>query len=183
MTDTGAKLYVSVKSVRAYFTEIARMLKDCDRLANERGWEAVGSGSISGGSNSIHNPERWIPYAVSRIYTKTGVAHITKVIAVILDDPFKNRVSEPIVVGSSYTTKDEYFVSFSDWDHTWWWLEFTDAVPNGKPKDLDQAGRGDGNFARFSDLKLLGYPLSRITSCEEIREHVIEPLMEHQSHP
>ena len=120
MTDDGTKLYDAVKQVRILFVEIARMLNDCDRLMSEHGWDTTGTASVSGSSASINIAEKWLPHVINRIYTKEGLPHMTKVIATILDDEWQNRVEEPIVVGSTYTTVEEKFTAFHGWDHTWW---------------------------------------------------------------
>lgn len=177
MTDDGTKLYDVVKQVRIFFVEIARMLNDCDRLMSEHGWESIGTGSISGSSASINIAEKWLPHAINRIYTKEGLPRITKVVATILDDEWQNRVSEPIIVGSTYSTVEEKFIAFHGWDHTWWWLELTDAVPDGQIKTIDAQGRERKEFERFTDLKLFGCPMAAITNADLIKDRVVDILV------
>lgn len=178
MTTQGAALYGAVKEARKVFVEIANMLKDCDKLMSEHGWEPIGTGSVSGGSVSISLPEKWIPYAINRIYSNAEMLHVTKVIAVVLDDEWGDRIDQPVVVGSKYSTVHERHTNFIGWDHTWWWLKYTDAVPDGVVKPVTEEARKTKEFARFSDLRLRGYPLADIGNTANVNDWIVRPLVE-----
>lgn len=177
MTDEGTQLYGAVKQVRIFFQEIAIMLKDCDRLMSEQGWESIGTTSVSGSSASINGAKKWLPYAINRIYEKKGLTHAVKVIAIILDDEWQNRAIEPIIVGSTYSTVEAKFFGLYGWDHTWWWLEFSDAVPDGQIKQVSAQGREKKEFERFKDIKMFGCPMVEITNTDLIKTRVVDPLV------
>jgi ABC-type Fe3+ transport system substrate-binding protein len=176
MTDNGKSIYHAVKNVRLFLVEIARMLSDCDRLMSDQGWESIGTASVSGSSTSINIPEKWIPYAINRVYLKEDQRHTAKAIAIILDDEWKDRVIEPVMVGSSYATVDEKLVGLYGWDHTWWWLEFTDGISDGKIKTVNSKGREKKEFQRFTDIRLFGWPMAEFSNAEHIKSQIIDIL-------
>ena len=177
MTDDGKRLYDAVKQVRTFFVEIARMLNDCDRLMSEQDWKSAGTASVSRSSASINYAGKWLPHAINRIYTKEGSPHVTKVIAIILDDEWQNRVGQPVIVGSTYFTVDEKFIGFQGWEYTWWWLEDTDVVPDGQIKTITAQGRETKGFERFTDLKFFGWPIAEITNTDLIKDRVVDILV------
>lgn len=177
MTDIGKQVFDAVKQVRDLFIEIARMLSDCDRLMSEHGWVATGTGSVSGSSASINIANKWLPFAVHRIYTNADFPSITKVIAVVLDDEWKNRVEEPVIVGSTYFSVEEKAVGFHGWDHTWWWLEFTDATPDGKEKTISTKHCNTSEFDRFNEIKLFGCLMVDIMDVDSIKSRVVDVLV------
>lgn len=177
MTDEGKRIFGAVKQVRTFFGEIARMLNDCDRLMSESGWDAVGTASISGGSTSINIPEKWIPYAVNRIYLNKDVKHTTKVTAVIFDDEWQTRLKEPVIVASTYETVDERLDTLNGWDHTWWWLDFTENEVDGRIVRVNDKAREAKEFARFSDIRLFGLPMVAVSDTDSIKKRVVDVLV------
>lgn len=180
MTTDGENIFGAIKQVRTFFGEIARMLNDCDRLMNERGWDTVSTAIISGNSTSINIPNKWIPYAVNRIYLKKDVKHTTKSIAVIFDDEWKTRLKEPVIVGSTYKTVDEQLDTLNAWDHSWWWLEFTNGNADGQVTRIDDSARESKYFIRFDDIRLFGLPMTSVSNTDSIRLRVVDVLAAEQ---
>ena len=84
---------------------------------------------------------------------------------------------EPVIVGSTYLSVEERLVSFHGWDHTWWWLEFTDAVPDGKEKTILKENCDSSEFDRFNVIKLFGCPMADLTDVDLIKLRVIDALV------
>lgn len=177
MSNEGKKIFDAVKQIRTFFSEIARMLKDCDRLMSECGWDAVGTASISGSSTSINIPKKWIPYAVNRIYLNKDVKHTTKAISIIFDDEWKARLEEPVIVGSMYETVDEKLDTLNGWDHTWWWLEFTESNADGQVARINDKARQLKEFARFNDIRLFGLPMVAVSDTDSIKKRIVDVLV------
>ena len=181
MSNDGKQLYEAVRQARGLIVEIARMLSDCDRLMSECDWLSPSTASVSGSSASINNPGHWIPHALNRIYTNKNDPKVSKVIAVILEDEWTNRLDELVVVGSSYQTVEDQFVGFFGWDHTWWWLKITDAIADGKKKTITSSSLDTAEFnkafGRFNEIELCGFPMAELTDSDSIKSHVVDPLI------
>lgn len=111
------------------------------------------------------------------IYTNKDSPSVTKVIAVVLDDEWENRVEEPVIVGSTNFSIDKEPVGFHGWDHTWWWLEFVDATRDGKEKTISSKICDRSEFDRFNEIKLFGCPMAEVTDVNSIKSRVVDVLV------
>ena len=181
MSTEGTHIYEALDQARKLLVEIARMLEDCDRLMKDRGWDAPKSESVSGISTSINRPHKWMPYVVNRIYVNDEFPKITKVVAVILENEWNDGLSEPLVVGSTYQSVDNEPVTFSFWDHSWWWFKLTDGEANGEVKTITSSESDTAEFnkafSRFTKIELFGHPMVAVSSTDTIDSRIIRLLV------
>ena len=99
-----------------------------------------------------------------------------------LSNPEQNRINEPIIVGSTYSTVEEKFIGFHGWDHTWWWFKFTSAESDGEITQVTATTSDTAEFkkafSRFTAIELFGCPMTDVTGTDTIKSLIIMPLVE-----
>lgn len=159
------------------------LLMDADCLMGERGWEPMGTSATAAFSNSLSSPERWYARWAARFYMpvmpeEEGSAidqllfvsiHFTSDHDTDVDVPVVSAgrliYGEPMTVGMA--RKSYYF-----WMCKYWFY-------GGDHKTL-RGWHQTGQSRYFENLKgseTFVIPLYDITSSENLRELVIDPLL------
>ena len=184
----------SRSNTKALFDSLAKLYKqgqlllmDSDRLIGERGWIPMHNNAIAELSYSMNAPQRWFARWAMRFYIPTMTEAKEQLIDRILfvsihfasdiGTGMETSVDDPLVCAGRLLyekpmTEKEASQTYGYWMCKYWFI--------GKPHDTLEGWRKTGQSQWYENLKgceTFVVPLYQITSSEQLRALVIDPLL------
>jgi hypothetical protein len=159
------------------------LLMDADRLMGEQGWEPMHTTAPAGFSNSLNSPERWYARWATRFYRpavsgkEEGEINQILFVSTHFTSDHDTTVNEPVVSAGRLLYEQPMNLKTADRNYDyymckyWFW---------GQPHDKLEGWRKTGQSKFSKNLKgseTFSVPLYNITSSEELKRQVIDPLL------
>jgi len=177
-------------TTEALFDSLAKLYKqgqlllmDSDRLMGERGWEPMHTTAPAGLSNSLNSPERWYARWAARFYMPTVsegkdiAIEWLLFVSIHFASDHDTNVDEPVVSAGRLLYKEPMNVRTADQSYDYWMCK---AWFYGKSHRTLEGWHQTGQPRRYENLKgseTFIVPLYSITSSEELKKLVIDPLL------
>ncbi len=191
-TDFNQQLNQSFENINGFFSEIASLLRDCDRLMGENRYTTLnGNTAVYEQSRSLLNPEAWIPSYFCRAYViepeiEDKAPNQILYISLFLryggsckDIKMKDNV--PLVVAGIITPNNPKSFRFEGWlSKKWFWID--------KPEEKNMLNDDISTMRDFSDIPnghynnsksiiTFAFPLEKVKSTIELKENIIDKLI------
>lgn len=171
----------AMRKVRGLMIDVAMLLKEADARMLNAGWGLRNNDGLAllGAGYSINTARNWIPYRAFQFYGRDDRETLVPCIAVLLDEEkVGDRLTQPVVSGlvlrfdgANEPPRGPALYAAADW-HLY--------VPNRKD---------DGTAVRYTPevigktsaaiaVQSFAVPLIEITSREEVRQRIVDPLLQ-----
>lgn len=179
MSEDGKNIIGMLQQLSKLYEQIALLLKTSDSLMKVKGWTLAGTNVFGGLSYTAANPQGWIPRSFFSLYENEKSPHVSAFISVVLGKREKNlNDQEPLLTAGwfDYGLGKQMGNRFNyDWPH--WHLNMPQRNDEGRLTSADARTFWPKDKAPFSRVSTLGVPLTSISSSEELKNKLIEPLL------
>lgn len=183
--EDGQQILKGLAETREFFKQISLMLRTAEELFSERGWEdATGGKKCSNITSHLYHPESWMPQDICRLYLSTAENEENKdlilCVGVLLDrEKAWGGFKEPWITCGLYQFAPGRKPERPQGGEAWW-----------VTTHLDDKHDPDGTFYRctYSSEEqeqwgivyqaTMALPLVQITSADDLRQKVVDPLLE-----
>jgi len=185
MSEQGVELMKLIVEYHKLNKQISDLLSDSDRIMGEYGWENNESGKstnvvVFDMSKALYGPHKWCPNECFRFYkNETEYPTLMSFVSILLFDVngcYKDFV-EPLIVAGWADEKEgwynwliRYHPCMADRRDDGTIYEFT---ADNTPDTI----RGVGGV-KFKKLCTLGFPLVSINNSDDLKNKVIQPMIE-----
>lgn len=179
MNATGRNIVLLMEQVRKLFQDTALLLKTADEYMREKGWttrtnQCVTLSSVPDAASG------WFPEFAFRFYKHEGYKHLLPFVSVIFyDREGGNHVEESLVSGGwhDYGKGNTFPEGDLDWDFARWHLYMPRRRDDGTLTSVDPRQEWPQYGYRIQRTSTLAIPLVSVTSAEELKARIIEPLL------
>jgi len=183
MSNDGENILNSVKQMKNIFKDVSRLLETVDGLMEKEEWIPAWKQrnlSILESSNSLINPDRWMPSEIFRFYKKKDIPKLSFA-SVLLDDDLDENytISEPLITAGYFDLGDKK-VDYPDYG----WPRIYGFAKNEEDNGTITPFKGGIELAKdrkynfpFESGEGFGWPLTSIKNTEDIQNKIIIPLI------
>ena len=197
MSDTARNIVDGFRTLRAFCTEAAKMLKTADGMMEDGDWTPTGNKAVSSTSRLIGEPDSWLPTEFFRYYEHEDHPNFLPFVSVLLHDPEPENetvINEALISagyiefekGTEYSLKDWYWVCRS---HLFMGDEDGNRKDDGTCYSVNphEEDFSEKDWIGVSKANTFAYPLDDITSGDVLKEKIVQPLLgllpQEEEHP
>ena len=169
-----------LREMRTFHQQISLLLLQADKLMKDNGWQAERSVAKSG-SNSVEQPERWMPGLIFRYYRSERHKRLLGFISVILlhpdhDDP----LHKPLISAGWYEYDNAAKEWWPDFGALHVWAGEENDLDSGALAVLDLVADGWSERDRQGAVKAVSFalPLLAIRNTQDLKEKIVDRLLE-----
>ena len=191
-TDFNQQLNQSFENMNGFFSEIASLLRDCDRLMGESRYTTFnGNTAVYEQSRSLLNPESWIPSYFCRAYALEQEIEGTEPDQILFISLFlrysggckdiKMQENVPLIVAGIIVPHNPKSFKFEGWlSKKWFWVD----KPEEKNRLNDEISKirdfldiPIGHYNNSKSIITFAFPLEKVKSTIELKENIIDKLI------
>jgi hypothetical protein len=186
MNKDGKKILEAVRQMKKIFGDISLLLREVDSIMEREEWlSKTGSTIWSYGSQSIYNPDRWMPNELFRFYWNKEYPYYLVFVSILLDNDIEEdyyTIEEPLITAGFFDYGGKK-IDKNEWKKYWYarWYGYIDKEKrknDGKPILVNPKKDWGEDWHPFKSSYCFGLPLTSIKNYSDVENKIVKPLIE-----